>query len=109
MLSVAADTPWPPLDLAARLRQAAEGAAAEVAVACSGGGVHPVFALWSPLLVARLRSALVEGGERSVQRFQAQCRQVQVDWPVLPRDPFFNINTPADLEIARQLDASCAG
>lgn len=109
LLSVAADTPWFPLDLSARLRRAAEQTDAEVAVACSGGGVHPVFALWSPLLVARLRSALVEGGQRSVQRFQAQCRQVQVDWPVLPRDPFFNINTPADLEIARRLDTAYAG
>lgn len=109
LLSVAADTPWFPDDLAARLREAAEHAGAEVAVACSGGVAHPVFALWAPALAGRLREALVDGGQRSVQRFQAGCRRIEVDWPVVPRDPFFNINTPEDLEVARRCDNPATG
>jgi molybdopterin-guanine dinucleotide biosynthesis protein A len=109
LLSIAADTPWFPDDLAARLQHAAEHAGAEVAVACSGGVAHPVFALWAPALAGRLRQALVDGGERGVQRFQAGCRRVEVDWPVVPRDPFFNINTPEDLEIARRLGSPATG
>jgi molybdopterin-guanine dinucleotide biosynthesis protein A len=109
LLSVAADTPWFPDDLAARLREAAEYANAEVAVACSGGVVHPVFALWAPALAGRLREALVDGGQRSVRRFQAGCRHVEVDWPAVPRDPFFNINTPQDLEVARRCGNPATG
>lgn len=96
LLSVAADTPLFPLDLAARLAQAAEAEGAEIAVARSGGQAHHVFALWSINLVDDLRRAVTQGGLRSVHRLQAERRTVFVDWPVEPVDPFFNVNTPDD-------------
>jgi molybdopterin-guanine dinucleotide biosynthesis protein A len=52
MLTVAGDTPFFPLDLAARLAEARAGHADHIAVALSGGRRHPVFALWPVSLEA---------------------------------------------------------
>src|SRR5689334_16033864 len=47
VLSAAADCPFLPRDLVARLEQARAGGNAELAVAASGGQTHPVVGLWS--------------------------------------------------------------
>lgn len=96
MLSVAADTPLFPLDLAKRLLAAAESGESEIAVARSGGQAHHVFALWRIDRVDDLRRAVADEGMRSVHRWQEGRRRVLVDWPTEPIDPFFNMNTPED-------------
>lgn len=105
LLSVAADTPLFPLDLAARLLQAAEAEKAEIAVARSGGQAHHVFALWNVTLIDDLRRRITEGGMRSVHRLQAERRTVFVDWPAQPVDPFFNVNTPDDMAKLAEMGA----
>ncbi|HYW64546.1 MAG TPA: molybdenum cofactor guanylyltransferase MobA, partial [Bradyrhizobium sp.] len=47
ILSAAADCPFLPRDLVARLQQARIAQSAELAVAASGGQSHPVIGLWS--------------------------------------------------------------
>lgn len=98
VLSVPADCPFLPVDLAARLA----GAAAPDGVACatSGGRRHPVVALWPVSLAGRLRQALVGEDLRKVGAFLARQPLALVDFPVQPVDPFFNVNTPADLDAA---------
>lgn len=108
-VSVAADTPFPPPDLVSRLDAARRGAEADIAVAASGGRTHPVIALWPVGIRAALRHALVEGGERKIDRFTAAYKVAVVDWPVSPFDPFFNANSSRDLDegerIARAVQA----
>jgi molybdopterin-guanine dinucleotide biosynthesis protein A len=95
VLSVPADAPFLPADLAARLA----AADAPVAVARSSGRAHHVIALWSLNLAPALAGAL-DAGVRRVEDFAAASGAVSVDWPDVP-DPFLNVNTPADLGAAR--------
>ena len=111
LLSVPADTPFVPADLAARLAAAREAAGARIAVASSAARVHHAVALWPLALAGDLRRALAEG-ERRVSGFIARYENVTADWPVEPCDPFFNLNRPEDLTeaetLARRQDESAA-
>lgn len=93
--TVAVDTPGFPADLVARLAVAAgrEG----LAVARSAGRVHPVFALVPVRLAADLEAHLRSGGSLRVADWLDRHDPAFVDFESGDRDPFFNINTPADL------------
>ena len=102
-VSVAADTPFLPSDLVARLAAARAGADARLACAASGGRRHPVIALWPVELRFDLRRALVEEDIRKIEWFMRRHAVVAADWPIAPFDPFFNINAPDDLAAAERL------
>ena len=106
VVSIAADTPFPPEDLVARLLAAVEGEGAEMACAASGGRAHPVFGLWPVRLRDELRGAVIEEEVRKVDVWTARHRLVEVEFAREPFDPFFNINRPEDLEEAERLIAS---
>lgn len=103
VVSLAADTPFFPRDLVARLLEAVNREGAELACAASAGRTHPVFGLWPTRLAGELRRALVEEGERKIDAWTARYRLAVVDWPIAPFDPFFNVNTPEDLAEAGRL------
>jgi molybdopterin-guanine dinucleotide biosynthesis protein A len=99
LLSVPTDTPFLPDDLVMRLRQAVrEGA--ELASVISGGQTHPVIGLWPVSLRDELRQALIGENLRKIDRFTARYRLALVEYPLTPCDPFFNVNTPEDVELA---------
>lgn len=103
VLSVAVDTPFIPADLAQRLAKAAgpgpeHPALAHPALATSAGRAHPACALWPVALRGALGAALGTGTRR-LGLFAAQCGAVKVAFAGEP-DPFFNINTPAELAAA---------
>lgn len=104
LLTVPADCPFLPVDLAVRLAAAAGKAGA--AYAASGGRSHPVVGLWRIEARDDLRALLVAEGERRVDRWIARCGAVPVEWPDVPFDPFFNVNTPDDLAEAERLAAA---
>lgn len=97
LLTAAADTPLLPGDLRVRLENARIAADAQIAMAVSGGRSHPVFALWPVALRDDLRRAMVEEGLRKLGAFAERYPLVRVEWPTLPCDPFFNVNTPEDV------------
>lgn len=103
VLSVAADCPFLPRDLVAKLESAREAANADVSVAHSGGQAHPVIALWRVALREDLRRALVDENMRKIDRWTARYRMASADWPAAPVDPFFNANTPEDVAEAERL------
>lgn len=103
IITVPTDCPFLPFDLVARLASAREAASAEIAVASSLGRPHPVVALWPLSLADALESALVGEKLQKVQRFQERYRTIAVDFPALPIDPFFNVNTVEELQEARRL------
>jgi len=98
IVTVPGDSPFIPADLVERLRDALGDA--RLACAASGGRMHPVVALWPTALQHELRAAL-EGGLRKVGAFTAGA--AVVEWPAEPIDPFFNVNTPEDLDAAHRL------
>ena len=109
VLSAAADCPFLPRDLVARLVQALRDENAELAVAASDGQSHPVIGLWSVALREQLRHALVVEDVRKIDRWTARYRLATVTWPVQPLDPFFNANTMDDIAEADRLAALDGG
>ena len=97
------DCPFVPADLVARLH--AGRGVADLACAASGGWTHPVVALW-PLSLRNALRAAVQGGTRKIDAFTARYAVATVEWPILPVDPFFNVNTPEDLAEANRLASS---
>ncbi|PSL20955.1 molybdenum cofactor guanylyltransferase MobA [Shimia abyssi] len=103
IVTAAADTPFFPLDLVARLQRAANGANTPIALAATqeGGRMnrHPTFGLWPVNLRADLHAAL-EDGLRKVVLWTDKHGAASAPFD---DDAFFNINTPEDLEHARSL------
>lgn len=105
--TVAADTPFIPRDLVARLLAAIENEGALSAIASSAGEWTPVVGVWSLSLTEALTAALRDG-VRAVHRFATAQGSAVVDFPFVEIggervDPFFNVNTPDDLARARGL------
>ncbi|MBE0532477.1 MAG: molybdenum cofactor guanylyltransferase MobA [Rhodospirillales bacterium] len=97
-----ADTPFFPEDFVERgLAALRDGT--EVAVAASGGRLHPTVAVWGAGLGGRLRRLLVEDGLRRADRIPEHFRVATIDYGADPVDPFFNVNTPGDLAAAERL------
>jgi molybdopterin-guanine dinucleotide biosynthesis protein A len=108
VLTVAGDTPFFPADLAERLADAVARRPGYIAVAASGGHRHPVFALWPVALEADLSVFLTESATYSVAAFLERHETAGVDFPIATLagkavDPFFNVNTPADLAEAEAI------
>jgi molybdopterin-guanine dinucleotide biosynthesis protein A len=103
ILSAAADCPFLPRDLVARLHRARVEENAQLAVAASDGQSHPVIGLWSVALREELRHALVVEDIRKIDRWTARYKLATVTWPVDELDPFFNANTMDDIATAERL------
>ena len=105
VLSAAADCPFLPRDLVARLHRTLTDENAQLAVAASDGQSHPVIGLWSVALRDELRHALVVEDVRKIDRWTARYKLATVTWPTTPLDPFFNANTMDDIAEADRLAA----
>lgn len=107
LLSAPADTPFLPHDLLARLT--GSGNAPDVArIASSNGRRQPVVALWPVDLAKGLEAYLSKTGDLSMAAYLRQIETTETEFPVTDGlDPFFNINTPGDLEQAERLLAAC--
>ncbi len=109
MITVPADTPFLPGDLVVRLDAVTAASSAGTAIAMSGGRAHPVIGLW-PLSAAAYIDAALAGGDRKLRHVARSLDVATADFPmrnVAGRlvDPFFNINTPSELDEARRLAA----
>ena len=75
-----------------------------LACARSGEWRHPVVGIWPVALRHDLRGALVDEDLRKIEVWTARHGIAVADWPTVPVDPFFNVNTPEDAAAA---EASC--
>ena len=107
--SFATDTPFFPTDLVARLAERVRRERAEIGCAASNGQTHPVFGLWPVALAPSLRQTLSIEGMREIGAWTARHRVAIVEFPSEPYDPFFNVNTPEDLQEAEMLLALASG
>jgi molybdenum cofactor guanylyltransferase len=108
--SVPGDCPFLPHDLVARLHAARLAAEKPLACARSGDWRHPVAALWPVTLRADLRKALIEESLHKIEIWTGRHGVAIAEWPTAPVDPFFNVNTPEDVEEAERIAAhQCAG
>jgi molybdopterin-guanine dinucleotide biosynthesis protein A len=97
------DAPFFPRDLVPRLTAAAHRTGAMIAVAESGGRLHPTFAVWSTILPVTSDDSLRGGGSRKMEDFIALRPHVRVNFDAGEVDPFFNVNTPEDLAQAETM------
>lgn len=110
VVTVAADTPFLPADLVARLEAAAGPSGFAIAASDGPDGalrLHPTAGLWPVSLREALRAALARGERKVALWAQAQGAAV-CPFPSGPADPFFNVNTPDDLAAAEALLAAGA-
>lgn len=90
------DAPYLPADLVARLHQALQQRrAAQIAVARSGGQIHPVFSLIRTEALPSLTRFLADGG-RAIKHWHATLDSCVVDFD--DASAFGNINTPTELQ-----------
>ena len=107
IVTAAGDAPLLPRDLVDRLLAAVAGGAGRIAMAGSNGELHPVIGLWPVALAADLEAALGKG-VRKVLDWADRHGCVGVDFPPerledIEIDPFFNANTPQELDQLRRL------
>jgi molybdenum cofactor guanylyltransferase len=105
IVTAAGDAPLLPRDLAGRLLAALAPGKAVIAMAQSLGELHPVIGLWPVALADDLEAQLV-AGVRKVLHFTRRHGTIAVPFAPVRRcgvdiDPFFNANTPAELERLR--------
>ena len=112
IVTVAADTPFFPDDLVARLLSASEGQAHPLVLAATEGDAqtksksrsglirHPTFGLWPVALRDDLRAALHEGLKKVVLWTDRHGGREAL-FP--DSQAFFNVNTPEDLAHAEAL------
>jgi molybdenum cofactor guanylyltransferase len=105
VVSAPSDCPFLPRDLVTHLHQARVAAGAQLACARSAERRHPVVALWPVILREDLRRAVTREGARQVGGWIAHYTIGFANWPAVPVDPFFNINTPEDAAEAERLAA----
>jgi molybdopterin-guanine dinucleotide biosynthesis protein A len=103
LASVPGDCPFLPNDLVACLHAARAAAGAPLACARSGEFRHPVVGLWSLALREDLRHAIAAEGLRKIEIWTARHGVAIADWPAVPVDPFFNVNTPDDAAQAQAM------
>ncbi len=89
------DSPFLPVDLAARLAAALDDAGAELAVARTGEQPHPVFALVDRRVLPHLERFLQDGG-RKIDAWYATLNVTEVSFDD-EADAFRNINTRQEL------------
>ena len=105
IVTAAADTPFFPRDLVARLTAEAGPSGLCLAASPDEDGKmqrHPTFGLWPVALADDLRAAL-RGGLRKIVLWTDGHGAGTARFDSTPFDPFFNINTPEDIATAEQL------
>jgi molybdopterin-guanine dinucleotide biosynthesis protein A len=103
--TAAGDAPLLPADFVARCLAAVADRPESIALAQSAGELHPVIGLWPIALADDLEAQLV-AGVRKVLAWTDRHGTVAVPFPMLRLagteiDPFFNANTPQELDNLR--------
>ena len=105
IVTAAADTPFFPRDLVARLQANAGPEGVCLAASADAAGRlfrHPTFGLWPVDLREDLRAAL-QSGLRKMALWADQHQAGMVVFDSARFDPFFNINRPEDILRAEEL------
>lgn len=105
IVTAAADTPFFPSDLVARLQASAGASGLALAASMDAEGCvwrQPTFGLWPVVLRDDLRAALTSG-LRKIVLWTDTHGAGQAVFASDPFDPFFNVNTPEDIARAEAL------
>jgi len=101
IVSIATDTPFFPHNLVSKLYNTVQCRPEKIICASWQGRTNPVFAIWPVSLSSYLRKDIFSGS-RKIDAWTAKYGVYAINF-VSPNNPFFNINTPEDLELANQM------
>jgi molybdenum cofactor guanylyltransferase len=103
VLSVPVDTPFLPFDLVGRFCAAVAETGAPVAFAASRGRNHPTVALWTRPGQDALGDLFAAQPQISLHGVMQRLRGSRVEFADDRIDPFFNVNTLHDLQMAERM------
>ena len=96
------DAPFIP-DTLVQVLLDADQARHEKVIAISYEGVlQPTFSLWQSHHLPAIRQAVVEQGRGGLKHLLMSMPHELVEWPVQEPPPFYNVNTPDELDFAAQ-------
>lgn len=97
------DGPFIPLDLVAILAESLSKSTSPAVCIRYDGELQPTFSLWRRALREEIDRELYERKQGGLKGLLQRLEATWVDWPKGSLNPFFNINTPADLQYAQEL------
>tara|TARA_B110000438_G_scaffold13529_1_gene13082 strand:+ start:24 stop:644 length:621 start_codon:yes stop_codon:yes gene_type:complete len=97
------DTPFFPESIISKFIEESKKKESLILCASSHGRKHNIFGLWSLDLYDKLYNDLVNNKVRKVQDWTKVNNIKNLEFKFKDYDPFFNINTVEDLEIAKKL------
>ena len=100
LLAMPCDMPFLPGDFPHRL--VAGIGEHRAALAAAKGQLYPVCSLWRNEAILELPD-YCRTGQNSLRGFAHHLGFATVEWPVSGRDPFFNVNSPADILAAEAM------
>jgi molybdopterin-guanine dinucleotide biosynthesis protein A len=103
LLLAPCDAPFLPLDLGQQLSERMASSGLAGCLVRYESELQPTFSLWHRRLLPDLRSAVLDDGLSGFKQLLGRVCLSILDWAPAACSPFFNVNTPADLERARAL------
>ena len=97
------DTPFFPETIIQKFIEKSKEKDSLLLCASSHGRKHNIFGLWSIDLYEKLHDDLINNKIRKVQDWTEKNKIENVEFSFKEYDPFFNINTPNDLEVAKKI------
>ena len=97
------DTPFFPETIIKKFIENSKKKDSLLLCASSHGRKHNIFGLWSLDLYEKLKDDLINNKIRKVQDWTEKHKITNVEFDFKEYDPFFNINTLDDLEIAKKI------
>lgn len=96
------DAPFIPENLVQVLLDADQARQKKVIAISYEGVLQPTFSLWQSHHLPLIREAVVEQGRGGLKHLLMSLPHELVEWPTQKPPPFYNVNTPGELEFAAQ-------
>ena len=94
------DAPFVPETLVQTLLEAGQGRKKPVVVISYQGVLQPTFSLWHNHHLPVIQKAVMNEGMGGLKQILASLPHTVVDWELEEPPPFFNVNTPEELQTA---------
>ena len=95
------DAPFIPDNLVQVLSNADQSEIKPVVVISYQGVLQPTFSLWQNHHLPVIREAVVEQGRGGLKHLLTSLPHKIVEWATVEPSPFFNVNTPEELQSAK--------
>lgn len=96
------DAPFMPENLVEVLLNADQARQKKVIAISYEGALQPTFSLWQSHHLPAIREAVVEQGRGGLKHLLMSLPHELVEWPTGKPPPFYNVNTPDELDFAAQ-------